>query len=40
MAEEVRARHRGDIEEVIASVPLKEAAAACGTGGCGSCSLH
>jgi radical SAM protein with 4Fe4S-binding SPASM domain len=40
MAEEVRGRHRGDIAEVIASVPLKEAGAACGTGGCRSCGLH
>jgi radical SAM protein with 4Fe4S-binding SPASM domain len=41
MAEEVRARHRGDIAEVIASVAVgAEAAAGCGTGGCGSCSVH
>ena len=41
MAEEVRARHRGDIAETIAAVPADAVAAAgCGTGGCGTCSLH
>lgn len=40
MAEEVRARHRGDITEVIASAPVGISEAGCGTGGCGTCSLH
>jgi radical SAM protein with 4Fe4S-binding SPASM domain len=40
MAEEVRARHRGDIADVIASAPIAAAAAAgCGTG-CSACSVH
>jgi radical SAM protein with 4Fe4S-binding SPASM domain len=41
MVEEVHARHRGDIAEVIAAAPLASTAeAGCGSGGCGSCSLH
>lgn len=40
MAEEVRARHRGDIADIIATVPLDAPAAGCGTGSCGSCSIH
>jgi len=40
MAEEVRGRHRGDIAEVIASAPVAASASGCGSGGCGSCSLH
>jgi len=40
MAEEVRARHRGDIADIIATVPLEASASGCATGGCGSCSIH
>ena len=41
MAEEVRARHRGEIEDVMTAVPAAATAAAgCGTGGCSACSLH
>lgn len=40
MAEEVRARHRGDIADIIATMPLEASASGCATGGCGSCSIH
>ncbi|HJQ37388.1 MAG TPA: radical SAM protein, partial [Thermoanaerobaculia bacterium] len=40
MVEEVHARHRGDIADVIAAAPPAVPAGSCATGGCGSCSLH
>jgi radical SAM protein with 4Fe4S-binding SPASM domain len=40
MTEEVRARHRGEIADVIAAIPASVSASGCATGGCGTCSLH
>ena len=43
MMDEVRARHSGEFLEAIASAPVAaeaHAAAGCGPGSCGSCSLH
>ena len=40
LAEEVRARHNGDIRETFTAEPLPDAKAGCGPATCGSCNLH